>query len=318
MRIALVTPYLPEARNGNAHTALRWARFMRAAGHRVDLTTDWAGAPAELMVALHARRSAPAIARFAKAHPERPLIVVLTGTDLYRDIHSDAAAQRSLELATQLVVLQARGLDELTPALRAKARVIYQSAPSLRPKPKPVRHFDVCVVAHLREEKDPFRAAEASLLLPHESRIRVLHVGAALSPEMAAEATRLQAACPRWRWLGPMPHGATRRRIAVSHLLVNSSRMEGGAHVILEAVTAGIPVLASRIPGNEGMLGVDYAGFFPLSDTRALADAMRRAETDAAWYRQLGAQCAARAPLFAPERERAAVQALINEASRRS
>lgn len=318
MRIALVTPYLPDARNGNAHTALRWVRFLRAAGHRVDLVTDWAGAPADVLVALHARRSAPAIARFAAAHPERPLIVVLTGTDLYRDIRDDAAAQRSLVQATRLVVLQSRGLDELAPALRAKARVIYQSAPALVPRPRPVRNFDVCVVAHLREEKDPFRVAEASLQLPPESRIRIHHVGAALSPAMAAEAARLTAACPRWHWLGAMAHGAARRRIARSHLLVNSSHMEGGAHVILEAVTAGIPVLASRIPGNEGMLGVDYAGFFSPGDTQALAEGLRRAETDTAWYRRLVQQCAARAPLFAPETERAAVQQLIIEASRRS
>lgn len=341
MRIVLITPYLPEAHNGNAHTALRWTRFLRAAGHKVTLTLEWDGAAADAMIALHARRSAPAIHRYAAAYPDRPLIVVLTGTDLYRDIRTDAEAQASLQLAHRLVVLQARGLDELAPALRAKAAVIYQSAPALKPRPKPKRQaltlsplppagegnaealradafFDICVVAHLREEKDPFRAAYATAYLPPESRIRVLHVGEALSPEMAAEARRCGEAFPRWHWLGRLDHGATRQRIARSHLLVNTSRMEGGAHVILEAVTAGVSVLASRIPGNEGMLGLDYAGYFQLGDEAALGQLMRRTETDTAFRERLSAQCAARAPLFDPARERAAVQDLIIETSRQT
>lgn len=314
MHIALITPYLAQARNGNAHTAARWARCLRALGHRVHVAVTWDGRAADMMIALHARRSAASIQRYAAACPGRPLIVVLTGTDLYRDIRVDAAAQRALQWATRLVVLQARGLDELTPVLRAKAAVIYQSAPSLKPAARPKRRFDVCVAAHLREEKDPLRAAYASGLLPAASRIRVRHVGQALDPEWTVEAERCAQDFPRWHWLGSRSHGETRRAIARSHLLVNSSRMEGGAIVIIEAVTAGVPVLASRIPGNEGMLGLDYAGFFPLGDEGALAALLRRCETDPAFYAELKQQCATRAALFLPERECAAIEQLVNEA----
>lgn len=344
MRIALITPYLARARNGNAHTAARWARCLRASGHRVQVMVEWDGRAADLMIALHARRSAASIHRFAEARPDKPLIVVLTGTDLYRDIRDDAEAQRSLQLATRLVVLQERGLDELAPESRNKAVVIYQSALPIKPAARPLspyplmkplpfgtpqrgegdivalraapfyRHFDVCVVAHLREEKDPLRAAYASDRLPAESRIRVRHVGQALDPMWMAEAERCGQCFPRWHWLGPLAHGEARRAIARSHLLVNSSRMEGGAIVILEAVMAGVPVLASRIAGNEGMLGVDYAGYFPLGDEGALAALMRRCETDPAFYALLKQQCAARANLFLPERECAAIEQLVNEA----
>ncbi len=313
MRIALITPYLAQARNGNAHTAARWARALRAAGHRVHVALEWDGRAVDLMIALHARRSAVSIHRFAEAQPGRPLIVVLTGTDLYRDIRSDAAAQASLQLATRLVVLQQRGLEALTPQQQAKTRVVYQSAPPLKPAARPRRHFDICVAAHLREEKDPLRAAYASGLLPGESRIRIRHVGQALSTDWAAEAEQCAQRFPRWHWLGPLAHGETRRTIARSHLLVNSSRMEGGATVIIEAVMAGVPVLASRIPGNEGMLGVDYAGYFPLGDEHALAELMHRAETDAEFYASLQRQCAARCELFEPQREATAVQQLIEE-----
>lgn len=311
MRIALITPYLPAARNGNAHTAVRWARHLRAAGHRVKIQIEWDGGNDELMIALHARRSAASIHRFAQAYANRPLIVVLTGTDLYRDIQIDADARRSLRLATRLVVLQDRGLDELPAELRAKTEVIYQSATRSKPVPRVKRHFDICVAAHLREEKDPLRTAYASGLLPIESRIRIRHIGQVLEPKWADEAGHCARQFPRWQWLGPLSHGETRRRIARSHLLVNSSRMEGGATVIIEAIMASVPVLASRISGNEGMLGVDYAGYFPLGDDKALADLMHRAETDAEFYASLQRQCALRAKLFDPQREAAAVQQLI-------
>ena len=312
MHIILITPYPPAARNGNAHTALRWARFLRSAGHSVEVAVEWDGRPADAMIALHARRSYAAIAAFAASHPQRPLIVVLTGTDLYRDIHTDPNAQRSLQLATRLVVLQARGLDELATTLHTKTRVIFQSAPALASRTKRTRTFDIAVVAHMRDEKDPLRAAYATELLPADSRIRILHVGAALTPQMALEAEHCRAN-PRWQWLGVRPHADTRRLIASCRLLVQSSRMEGGANTIVEAVSAGVPVLASDISGNIGMLGEDYSGYYPLADSAALANLMRRAETEADFYAELATQCAARASLFEPRCERNAVQNLIKE-----
>ena len=312
MHVILITPYPPAARNGNAHTALRWARFLRCAGHRVEVAVTWDGQPADAMIALHARRSYAAIAAFATAYPQRPLIVVLTGTDLYRDIHTDTDAQHALQLATRLVVLQTRGLDELNAPLQHKTRVIFQSAPALAPRPKRSRTFDIAVVAHLRDEKDPLRAAYAAELLPADSRIRILHVGAALTPEMASEAERCRAN-PRWHWLGARPHAETRRLIAGCRLLIQSSRMEGGANTIVEAVSAGVPVLASDISGNIGMLGEDYSGYYSLADSQALAKLMRRAETKPDFYAELATRCAARAPLFEPHCERTAVQNLIKE-----
>lgn len=311
MRIALISPYPFAAHNGNAHTAARYARFLRAGGHRVEVMLAWDGRPADALVALHARRVHASIAAFAAARPDRPLILVLTGTDLYRDIRDDVSAQESLRLASRIVVLQASGLEELPAEARTKAVTIYQSAPAMRRQPKPVRHFDVCVVAHLRDEKDPFRAAHACALLAPDSRIRVRHIGGDLQIGLAAQARQIEAEQPNWRWLGQLPHGATRRIIAHSHLLVISSWMEGGANVICEAVMAGTPVLASDIPGNRGMLGEDYAGYFPPGDSQALAALLARAEGDPAFYAHLCAQCGRRSEHFEPAREAAAVQALL-------
>src|SRR4051812_21617307 len=111
MRIALVTPAGPGKRNGNRHTALRWAAFLRAAGHSVTVQTNWTpGTASDLMLALHARRSPESIAAFPR---EKPLVVALTGTDVYRDIHESAQARESLHLAQRLIVLQPMATEEL-------------------------------------------------------------------------------------------------------------------------------------------------------------------------------------------------------------
>jgi glycosyltransferase involved in cell wall biosynthesis len=176
---------------------------------------------------------------------------------------------------------------------------------------KAVCRFEVVVVAHLRDEKDPLRAGLACALLPPASRLRVRHVGAVLQDDLAEAARALEARQTRWHWLGPRPHGATRRLIARAHLLVLASRMEGGANVICEAVRAGTPVIASDIPGNRGMLGEDYAGYYPVGDTAALAALLWRAESEPDFLARLSRQCAARAALYEPAREAAAVQDLL-------
>jgi glycosyltransferase involved in cell wall biosynthesis len=121
---------------------------------------------------------------------------------------------------------------------------------------------------------------------------------------------------PRYRWLGEVSRGRARRILAASRLLVLPSRMEGGANVLSEAVTLGVPVLASRIPGNVGLLGTGYPGYFPLADTRALAVLLQRAEHDAGFYRQLKKWCLALRPLFVPAREQSAWKDLLSECTR--
>ena len=313
MKIILITPSASGSRTGNRNTACRWAGFLRQLGHRVDIQVEWDGAPADLMLALHARRSHESMRRFAETFPCRPIILALTGTDLYRDIRHDTSAQRSMQLATRMIVLQERGLQELEPILQAKTRVIYQSAPPARPLPKLKTRFQACVIGHLREEKDPFRCAYALRYLPSGSKIRVIHLGGALSPTMADEAHALMQEDKRYHWLDNKPHWQAMKKLACSHVMVISSRMEGGANVICEALAAGVPVIASDIAGNIGMLGADYLGYYPYGDEQALAKLLWRAESEATFYAQLKAQCAARRPLFTPEQECAGLESLLAE-----
>ena len=313
MKIVIVTPAAAHSRHGNRNTAARWAALLRQLGHRVTVQVAWDEAAADVMIALHARRSHESVKRFALAHPRRPLILTLTGTDLYRDIRFDADARESMRLATRMIVLQEMGLAELPVPLRAKTRVIYQSTRRIAPQPPLKSCFEVVVSGHLREEKDPFRATAALVYLPEHSRIRVTHIGGAMSPQMAETARAWAARDPRYHWLGEVAHGKALQILARSRVMVISSRMEGGANVVSEALAAGVPVIASRISGNIGMLGKHYAGYYPLEDERALARLLWRAESDPAFYRKLKTQCRQRRVRVAPRRERDGLKRLLAE-----
>ena len=320
--ICIVTPALADANNGNWQTARRWARMLQ--GHyAVKVVKAWPDAPSQpdgtdVLLALHARRSAGSIQAWSVAHPERPLVVALTGTDLYRDIAHDADAQRSLALAHRLIVLQDQGPLALPEALRPKCRVVLQSSTRRQTLDKTDSRLRVVVVGHLRDEKWPQTLFEAAHRLSPDEGIRIDHIGRELDPDLANAARATQAACPHYRWWGGLPHGATRSRIQRAHLLVHPSRMEGGAHVIMEAVQSGTPVLASRIDGNVGMLGSDYAGYFPPGDADALVALLRACRTgqarpDGGMLAALQAQCALRAPLFEPRAEQAALLRVMQE-----
>lgn len=241
-------------------------------------------------------------------------MLVLTGTDVYRDIQVDAVAEQSLALADRLIVLQPNAMAELDIAHRGKCTVVFQSAPALVAATRYRRHFDIVQVGHLRHEKDPFTPITALRHLAPDSRIRLVQIGAALDDHHADTMAVVLRDEPRLAWLGGLTHAQTRQRIKRAHLLVIASRMEGGANVIVEAVTAGVPVIASDISGNMGMLGEDYPGYFAFGDAGACAALMRRAETDSHFYAQLCAACVRRARLFAPEQEAIAVRAIVSAA----
>ncbi|MCK2097348.1 selenoneine biosynthesis selenosugar synthase SenB [Thauera aromatica] len=319
-QLVIVSPALRDANNGNWQTARRWQRHL-AGICRVRIGKAWPDALAAgdiAMIALHARRSAESIAAWADTHPGRGLALVLTGTDLYRDIAADAAARHSLDLAQALVVLQECAPLALPDAVRAKARVIFQSTTARQALVKSSHHLRAVMVGHLREEKSPQTLFAAARRLAGRRDLFIDHIGDALDPALGEAARATMAAAPNYRWLGGLPHEAVRRHIQRAHLLIHASRMEGGAHVVMEAVASGTPVLASRIDGNVGMLGADYAGYFPWGDAEALAALLLRCRESVAGeggrlMAQLAVQCHQRAPLFAPERERSALHRLVGD-----
>jgi putative glycosyltransferase (TIGR04348 family) len=322
--VVIVSPALAGANNGNWHTASRWRQLL-SPHWRARIVQHWPdghGESDEVMLALHARRSADSIHAWAQAHPGRGLAVILTGTDLYGDIANDLQAQHSLQAAQHLVVLQELGVAALPAQAQPKARVIFQSTPARVPLNKSAARLRAVMVGHLRAVKSPATLFEAAHLLRERADIRIDHIGEAEEPVWAEQARATATQCPGYRWRGPLPHSQARQAIQRAHVLVHTSAAEGGAHVIMEAVRSGTPVLASRIPGNVGMLGPDYQGYFEHGDAPALAALLLRCREGQAHpandpapslLERLRAQCSLRAPLFAPEAERAALLQLLQE-----
>jgi putative glycosyltransferase (TIGR04348 family) len=315
MRVRIIAGAPAGARTGNRITALRWARLLRQLGHAVTVEAGpYRGGAADLLIALHAGKGFPSIARFRELHPGAPIVVALTGTDLYRELSRSHEVRQSLAWATRIVTLHPGAPKALPRRLRRATRVIVQSAQAPRHRPRPREgRFEVVVVGHLRAIKDPLRAAMAARLVPATSRLLVAHIGGVLEPALLVRARAESARNPRYCYLGELAPARTLERIARARLLVITSRAEGGPNVLCEALAAGVPVLSTRIPGPVALLGARYPGLFAVADTRGLAALLWRAETDPVFYQRLKTWCARRRSRVDPGRERAAWRALLRE-----
>jgi putative glycosyltransferase (TIGR04348 family) len=317
LKTVLLSPHNPvSAPNGNRVSADRWTRILRKIGHqvtRIQLLSGGRGNirddefdAADFVLALHAKHSGRILRHIHAAGGARPkTVLVLTGTDLYRDYpRGNPIVARALDIADRIVVLQDQAPLSLQPALREKCDVIYQSCSPVKAVCPPLTSvFEMTVVGHLRVEKDPLRAAMAARLLPASSRIQVTHVGGCYSDVWSARVERQTKINPRYRWRGPLSTTKTRRLIARSRVLILTSKIEGAGNVISEALSDGVPILASKIPASIGMLGGDYAGFYPCGNTAELAMLMERFETDKSFRDHLTKQVVRRRALVAIPRE---------------
>ena len=292
-------------------TALRWQRFLEELGYSVEVTESWSGEDVAVLIALHAFRSHQSIVQFKKRYPSRPIILILTGTDLYRDMQNHSEVLQSMEMADQLIVLQSSALNSIPPSLRSKAQVIYQSVEIDLTDPIAKEDFLVSVIGHLREEKDPFCVARSLPLLPSDSKINIKHLGQAMNSQMGDLARNFNAILDRYQWIGEVSHTDALRILSQSRLMVISSLMEGGAHVVSEAIALGIPVIASDIPGNRGLLGEDYPAYYPKGDERALANLLYRSETMPSFYASLQKHIVLRKELIKPAREKQSIQEMV-------
>jgi putative glycosyltransferase (TIGR04348 family) len=286
--------------------------------YRVIVQSEWKGEACDALIALHARRSAGSIAAWRGERPQGGLAVVLTGTDLYRDLPGSLEAARSLELADRIVVLQEHALRQLKAPWRRKAQVIFQSAPVIETAAKPRGTLRCVAVGHLRGEKSPQTIWDAVRRLPPDLPVQIRHIGAALDEALGRQARECERLDRRYRYAGALSHRSARAAIRNAHLLLHPSLMEGGANVIVEAVMAGTAVLGSKMSGNIGMLGADYPGYFGVGDAAGLARLLEKAATQPAFLRSLEAACRRRRKLFRPEAEQRAVNRLAAELVKRS
>jgi len=291
---------------------LRWQGFLKKLGHHVGISNRWSGKSTDALIALHAYRSHASIAQFRKLNPNNPIILIITGTDVYRDMASHPEVLKSMEMSDAIVVLQSAALAMIPKHLQTKTHIIYQSTKSVKRKALLKKSFLISVIGHLRPEKDPFCTPECLKYLRPESKIQVLHLGKAMSTEMKSLAKAYSKELKNYQWLDELSHSETLQQLSRSHLMVISSLMEGGAHVVTEAIAIGVPVIASDIPGNRGLLGEDYPGYYPVGDAKELAQILEKAEFEPSFYRSLEAHIKKRKHYVQPEFELNSIKALLN------
>ena len=268
----------------------------------------------DALFALHAVKSAAAVADFKRRFPDRPAATALTGTDIFQDGSTADVLNETLRLSDRIIALQNRMAAAVPAGHRSKVRVIFQSFAPPHPLPSPrTDRFDVCVLGHLRGVKDPLLAAEAVRDVPADSRLHVVQVGGALEAEYAERARREQAANPRYEWRGELPRGDAVRALAGCRLLAMTSRAEGGPSAVSEAVACGVPVVSTPTSGVAGLLGEGYPGYFPFGDAAALRELLLRCERDPAFLAELRTACDRVRPLIDPATERAAWAGLLAE-----
>ncbi|MEY4674828.1 MAG: hypothetical protein RL148_2612 [Planctomycetota bacterium] len=280
------------------------AALLRSLGCNVRVLERWDGETCDALVALHAQKSSDSVLRFHASHPDRPVVVVLAGTDIYPVWAGTPEATAALDAATLLVGLQAEAANAVPARFRPKVRTIVQSATPVRAT-RVQDGVQVVTLAHLRPVKDPLRGLEALELLPPSLPLHLVLAGTGLDAGLASRARAGAAREPRFRWLGELDRKASRNLLATSHACLVPSRGEGGANVVSEAIASGVPVIASEIPGNTGILGRDWPALFPVGDTAALARLLHRLVSDDSFRQALEGRTAALAPLVDPASERA-------------
>lgn len=308
MNILIVNPATASAKKGNDVTSSRWKHHLEALGHTVTIASEYRPGDWDLLLALHAYKSAEAIETVASNHPSARIIVALTGTDVYRDLREEESTTESLERADDLVVLQELARREIPQPYRDKTHVVHQSVlnppvSDKRPAPE-TESFQVLTVAHLRGVKDPLRLGYASRELPADSDIHAFLIGAVLEDDYEEKLREFDSS-ERFTYLGEKPREQTLQYIKGADVLVVPSRLEGGANVVTEAISSETPIIASDIPGNRGLLGDDYPGYFPVDDTEALRNLLVKCEKNPDFYGNLKDRITSLKPRVTPDHERA-------------
>ncbi len=308
MKVIIASPYATDSLNGNTVTSQRIVSLLGSAGHKAEIIqsceiTAESVRYVDAMIALHAKKSAGAVDVFRKWSPSGKLIIFVTGTDLYEDLPSGCPeCLASMHSADTLVVSQSASLCSIPEEFKSKTHVVYKSIAMPNMGDDVVVEKDLfTVVGHLRAVKQPFMIVEALKLLG--DIVRVKSVGAEFDTGSAETARKHVLSNDRFEWLGECDYTTALRWMQRSVATVNTSLSEGGANSVGESIMFGVPVLASRIEGNVGMLGDAYSGYFSVNQPQELADLMERAITDEEFIKQLKHEVLERQIHFVPERE---------------
>jgi glycosyltransferase involved in cell wall biosynthesis len=155
----------------------------------------------------------------------------------------------------------------------------------------------ILAVARLTQWKgiDTVIRALRTLNLTEGNRNRLVVVGE--GPDRARlEALAAELPIGVVRFIGEQPRREVGRWMLASDLLALCSGYEGLSHVLLEAMAAGLPVLASDVGGNRALVKDGENGLLvPYGDVSAMAATLQRLLDDAELRTRLGATARAEA-----------------------
>jgi len=321
-KILLITPIPPSRHSGNQATANRWESILQEIGHEVEIANSFEEQSPDLVIAIHLRKSSKSITAFKNKYPNRPLITLAAGTDLYKDLKQPEFTEIikvSIRESDKILVLQPLAKKLIENDQQNKVSVIYQSTDINKFRAsvhegvsqRQFEEFQIVVIGHPRKIKDSLRAALAAKLLPKDSNIKVKLIGKTIEPEMRSTIEKEMNENLRFSWLGELDRAGTWREMGRSNLMVLSSLEEGGANVISEAVSIGLPILATKIDGNAGLLRENYSGFFEAKNTEELSALMLKCEKEPQFLKLLTEQVRTKASLFTKEQEKETLKKII-------
>ena len=302
MKVCVASPYPLSELKGNSVTTDRIVAMLNEGGVEARGSYGNDGEPADILITLHAIKGAPAVFDFKKKTPNGRVIILLTGPDIYQGLaEGSQIGGDALQVADRIVVPQEAAIRKLPEKVRGKTVVIRPSLDPIAAKATSSQSpFVISVVGHLRPVKRPFLTIETLAQHPEWSDLEVWQIGQALDAEMRKTAEFWMEEDKRYRWCGGLPREESLALCAKSSLTINSSILEGGANAVLEAMTMGVPVLASRIEGNVGLLGDDYPGYFEEGGMAKALEAIMHQRVDLDEWSLLLAD---RLPLFSRMRE---------------
>ena len=312
MTVCIASPYPLSDLKGNSVTAKRIAEILNEAGYKARSSHGYDGLPADALISLHAKKGAQAVFDFQKNQPQGKSIVLLTGTDIYDDF-PNVRGFESLEIADHIAITHAESIPMVPERFREKLIIVPSSLtmPAIQAAPvcPPYKVSAISIVGHLRPVKRSFLTIEAVAKHP-EWDVEVWQLGEALDDESAATARAWEKKDARYRWLGGLPRDEALQKTAESALTVNSSILEGGANAVLEAMTMGVPILASEISGNIGLLGRNYPGYFKGEEIESKLDQiLAQPEQLKTWVDS----ATDRLPIFSRESEREAWLKILSQ-----
>jgi glycosyltransferase involved in cell wall biosynthesis len=122
---------------------------------------------------------------------------------------------------------------------------------------------------------------------------------------------------PRVRLLGPLPRERVLELLAAADAAVLSSSWENFPHALVEALSVGTPVIATRVGGVAEIVQDGTNGLLvPPNDVEALAAAIRRFFADDELRAKLKGASVASVQRYRPEHIYAELEAVLVAASR--